>query len=307
MVCKSFLFWLFTVLGLAVLLRRAAATGYVDIRPTYFHNSHGLDSSGAACDYHAPGCDHYFHFCLTGYSDGGCNYGSRVTPHAENTYLVDFTGGALGATPFRFTFHRYPGSFKLTVYSYDDDGSSSLNPDDPVDTTEIRKIMDPGESSRGEYYGTRGQTGDRRTRLDVEFTVGCDPNYYGSSCDILCEPQDDSVNGHYTCGSQGQKICREGWTDPFTNCLTPVCRPVCSRGTCTAPNTCSCEDGYQGPLCGSPVCAAGCVNGWCTVPGECRCNPGYSGFLCTVGEFPRDVHKLSIVTANGFAFNTSYH
>ena len=106
------------------------------------------------------------------------------------------------------------------MYSYDDDGSSSLNPDDPVDTTEIRKIMDPGESSRGEYYGTRGQTGDRRTRLDVEFTVGCDPNYYGSSCDILCEPQDDSVNGHYTCGSQGQKICREGWTDPFTNCLT---------------------------------------------------------------------------------------
>ena len=108
------------------------------------------------------------------------------------------------------------GSFKLVVTTYDDDGSSSLNADDHVDTTVIQKIMSPGQTSSGQYYGNRS---NRRTRLDVEFTVGCDAHYYGSRCDILCEPQDD-VNGHYTCGTQGQKICRLGWTEPFTNCVT---------------------------------------------------------------------------------------
>ena len=30
----------------------------------------------------------------------------------------------------------------------------------------------------------------------------------------------DSESGHYTCGSSGEKVCLEGWTNPTQHCLT---------------------------------------------------------------------------------------
>ena len=30
----------------------------------------------------------------------------------------------------------------------------------------------------------------------------------------------DSSSGHYTCGSNGEKRCRAGWSNPSGNCLT---------------------------------------------------------------------------------------
>ena len=42
--------------------------------------------------------------------------------------------------------------------------------------------------------------------MNVQFSVYCDPDYYGSGCDIYCGP---SVK--YTCNKQtGTKICSNG-------------------------------------------------------------------------------------------------
>ena len=45
----------------------------------------------------------------------------------------------------------------------------------------------------------------------------CVDNFYGSSCAIFCEERDDST-GHYTCDSDGTKLCLSGYTDPATDC-----------------------------------------------------------------------------------------
>ena len=38
----------------------------------------------------------------------------------------------------------------------------------------------------------------------------------------------DSESGHYTCGSSGEKVCLEGWTNPTQHCLTrELCVCMC--------------------------------------------------------------------------------
>ena len=52
----------------------------------------------------------------------------------------------------------------------------------------------------------------------MNFSAACNPDYYGSRCNVFCQAMNDS-GGHYTCGSNGEKICLEGWTEPFYNCI----------------------------------------------------------------------------------------
>lgn len=55
--------------------------------------------------------------------------------------------------------------------------------------------------------------------LRLQYKALCQENYYGTACDILCQPADSDTLGHYTCGSNGNKICNDGWSDPPKNCL----------------------------------------------------------------------------------------
>lgn len=107
------------------------------------------------------------------------------------------------------------GSFTLYVRVRDRDSSFSEGySDDNVDEFSITRTMSPGSNS-GElrFTGTTGKT------LKLRFEVDCNPNYYGSSCTTHCVAQDNN-GGHFTCGSNGQKICIEGWSDPSNQCLT---------------------------------------------------------------------------------------
>ena len=46
--------------------------------------------------------------------------------------------------------------------------------------------------------------------ISYKIRVICDTNYYGSQCNILCQPRNDSF-GHYTCDENGRKVCMPGW------------------------------------------------------------------------------------------------
>lgn len=75
-----------------------------------------------------------------------------------------------------------------------------------------------------------------------------------------------------------QCVCNSGYTlDPTRKFCAPVCSPDCGRGNCTAPNVCSCNNGYE--LSGDgqciPKCSKGCQFGECTAPEVCSCRSGY--------------------------------
>ena len=100
------------------------------------------------------------------------------------------------------------------------------------------------------------------------------------------------VRNRRTCCPGFREEVRENSTVSGLACL-PSCPLPCVHGTCSAPSTCSCHEGYAGPQCREPGCPGGnwgedcrlkcfCEHGGTchAVSGECSCTPGYSGALC---------------------------
>ena len=79
----------------------------------------------------------------------------------------------------------------------------------------IDMVLNPSESftSMG-TYGT-GSGGS----ITLQFKVTCHTNFYGPNCTTFCIDTDDNT-GHFTCGSNGEKLCLTGWSEPSGNCLT---------------------------------------------------------------------------------------
>ena len=62
-------------------------------------------------------------------------------------------------------------------------------------------------------------TGERgNVQLMMKFRVMCHKNYYGRNCTVFCEAQDNDVNGHYSCNSDGSLRCLEGYENPENQC-----------------------------------------------------------------------------------------
>ena len=59
-----------------------------------------------------------------------------------------------------------------------------------------------------------------RIVMEIEFKVTCSSDYYGSDCNTYCVSGNDSTMGYYTCGSNGERVCRQGWSIPTAGCLT---------------------------------------------------------------------------------------
>lgn len=57
----------------------------------------------------------------------------------------------------------------------------------------------------------------------------------------------------------------------------PRCNSPCGKGYCSAPNQCTCNDGYEVNAQGTcaPKCPDGCQQGECVAPGQCACRPGF--------------------------------
>ena len=99
----------------------------------------------------------------------------------------------------------------IEVEDYD-----SFNSDDHVDDIYAAISLTPSSSftSRTAYNGVHGNS-----RIELSFRVQCKTNFYGSNCATYCVARDDS-GGHYSCGSNGEKLCLSGWSDPTRNCIT---------------------------------------------------------------------------------------
>lgn len=87
--------------------------------------------------------------------------------------------------------------------------------DDLVADIFIDRTLDPSPTftPTGSYGGGSGGS------IRLQFRVECNDNYFGLDCGTFCVDTDDS-SGHFTCGSNGERICLPGWSEPDTNCLT---------------------------------------------------------------------------------------
>ena len=110
-------------------------------------------------------------------------------------------------------FSLFKGSFQLYVEVFDYDPTRNEH----VDDIYIVETLSPSSSFTTETWYT-GVYGNSEIRLS--FRVQCDVTFYGSDCATHCVNTDDDGIGHYTCDSNGQKICLSGWTDANYNCLT---------------------------------------------------------------------------------------
>ena len=75
----------------------------------------------------------------------------------------------------------------------------------------------------GDYIGDNGIG-----LLRLSFRVTCTENFYGSDCATFCVERDDEL-GHYTCDSEGNIVCREGFQNPSTNCTECILAEGCCK------------------------------------------------------------------------------
>ena len=90
--------------------------------------------------------------------------------------------------------------------------------DVPLDSIFInRALAVSADFTPNEAY-TGINTMSNRVILDMRFQVMCQQDYYGANCTRFCRAQNDSVNGYYTCNSDGSIQCREGFRNTDNNC-----------------------------------------------------------------------------------------
>ncbi|XP_012063530.1 PREDICTED: fibrillin-1-like [Atta cephalotes] len=114
----------------------------------------------------------------------------------------------------------------------------------------------------------------------------CDSGYKLTNDHYICEPicNVPCPTGSY-CYKPDQCLCLDGYKNissdvKLTNMCEPICERECVYGKCTAPNICTCDDGYEPDthdlFACKPTCKNGCLYGECTAPNVCTCNKGYS-------------------------------
>lgn len=53
-----------------------------------------------------------------------------------------------------------------------------------------------------------------RQTLRLTYQIECDDGYFGDKCITACTPRDDEL-GHYECGEDGEKVCKQGWQGEY--------------------------------------------------------------------------------------------
>jgi len=125
------------------------------------------------------------------------------------------------------------------------------------------------------------------------------PAWSGANCSVCIDGR-HGCDEHATCldsgsvRSRAECVCNRGYFGNGTSC-EPVCIAPCVHGTCTAPNTCTCNNStlVDGPAWTGPECTT-CVQGahachenaTCSDNQgslQCTCNAGYqgNGFTCS--------------------------
>ena len=139
----------------------------------------------------------------------------------------------------------------------------------------------------------------------------CEMTNYGPTCEACPSNTEGAVcSGHGDCDGAGTTsgdgtcTCNVGWVDgnkgscsqcadgygPPGECTSFVCTQTCQHGSCSAPNVCTCQEGWSGVSCDTTSCADISIgpdecsgNGKCISPDVCSCNLGYQGLGCEIG------------------------
>ena len=85
------------------------------------------------------------------------------------------------------------------------------------------------------------------------------------------------------------------------------CEGCYNNGTCVAPDTCRCADGWSGHDCSVPVCDEPCQhNGNCTMPGADRATSASSARVC-LSWMSRHCHRREPVLRDGVRATRRVH
>lgn len=262
--------------------------GRFELQLSSFTNDQAVDAQEQCCDGSGLGecstpCDTFFRICLLNFMrdipmDQQCTFGSIITPVlGENSFLIP--NGPMPEenfyNPLRIDFRfDWPGSFSLVIEAYHD--VQHTGPFEGSERTLISRVAIQRFRNVTGGWAIETHT-DEHHALDFSYRVICEDNYYGPKCATRCVPR-DSFTGHWACGSEGQRVCLDGWTGSY--CDNAVCEGGCLHGSCERPGQCTCNPGWEGANCDQCMRYPGCQQGTCQSPGQCQCRPGWGGMLC---------------------------
>lgn len=265
------------ILLLASVLPKTRATGMFEVRFLDYTNPGNRNGQKTCCSGVETGgscsspCSTFFRVCLRPLTHTGssCPFGQETSDVLGSGSFV-IPSNSLLQIPWPNTLQSWPGSFSLLVEARHRQGpNSSILIEQGVVT---RQSLLPGPQ-----WHNRSHVGVV-ANITFSYRVKCQQNYYGDSCTTLCIPRDDHL-GHYSCDSDGSKVCNPGWSGSY--CDTAVC-PGCdlNHATCSRPNLCSCQSGWLGQNCTECERYPGCLHGTCNKPWECNCIKGWGGKSC---------------------------
>uniref|UniRef100_A0A1I8QAK7 Delta-like protein n=1 Tax=Stomoxys calcitrans TaxID=35570 RepID=A0A1I8QAK7_STOCA len=276
---------------LSTLVNKISAIGNFELEILEISNTNNHLLSGYCCGVPlevrstkttgCPPCSTAFRLCLKEYSAAdqgipsistGCSFGQNTTGILGGSSFV-LSDPARGAIVLPFTF-RWTKSFTLILQALDMYNVSYPDSERLIEETSFASVILPSPE-----WKTLDHIG-RNARITYRVRVQCAATYYNTTCTTFCRPRNDHF-GHYNCGSEGQKICLNGWMGD--NCEKAVCKPGCDpvHGKCDKPGECVCRPGWQGPLCNECVVYPGCKHGSCYGEAwKCKCDTNWGGILC---------------------------
>ena len=89
-----------------------------------------------------------------------------------------------------------------------------------VGRSTIQQDSNPSDSFTNEAITVHFSQGD----ITLRFRVQCTSNYFGSDCNTHCVSTD-----RFTCDSNGDIVCREGYFSEATNCSSCVPATGCGK------------------------------------------------------------------------------
>lgn len=136
-------------------------------------------------------------------------------------------------------------------------------------------------------------------------TLYCKKIYY---CGGIPATEETVCNGHGFCIGDDNCKCNYGWGDSFeAECTIALC-PGCENGDCSAPNNCSCFEGFKGKICDELACKDDCVNGICAsgTPNYCECFSGWEGNTCNTPKCSNPCKNGTCVGPDSCKCNQGY-
>ncbi|KAL3876040.1 hypothetical protein ACJMK2_033926, partial [Sinanodonta woodiana] len=227
----------------------AHGKGFLTVTLVQFDNNDGKTWIGNCCDAvssdstcYPDECDAYFDICLQDTAlpaTGGCGLGQVTTGVIPNDDHIQF-GNDIGGTvnPINFAFESWKGAV-LKIEAFDDDIQEGRDSsDDNIDNVQILIVHTPDPNGVEKNVTQQSLLGNR-IRMQIEYKIVCQPNYYGD-CSVQCQP----VADHYSCRWTGDDCSID-----IDDCLDHTCQHEATCEDIVNGFMCMCPAGYTGYLC----------------------------------------------------------